>query len=81
MMDRENSFTKDGNMRAPPLHVLCDFELKYSKGVRVETVIKSFKDMASQNSMNEDELLGIEEEDDSEDSSHIFQRCKSICKS
>lgn len=47
-MDKVKSFTKDGNMRAPASDVICDFVLKYSKGDRVETVVKSSKDVASQ---------------------------------
>ena len=49
-------FTKGGrNICAPPLDVLCDFVVKSWEAVRVETVIKSFKECRISNAMDGEE--------------------------
>ncbi|KAG7163825.1 Pogo transposable element-like 8, partial [Homarus americanus] len=40
MVEGERSFTKGGNMSAPPLDVLCKFVIKSWEAVHVETVVK-----------------------------------------
>ncbi|KAG7175646.1 Pogo transposable element-like 48 [Homarus americanus] len=70
MVEGEKSFTKRGNMRAPPLDVLCEFVMWSWEAVCAETVVKSLKKCGISNTTDgeEDDLLWRdkgEEEDDS----------------
>ncbi len=59
MVEGEKTYTTGGNMRAPSLHILCDFVIKSWDAVAVKTVMKSFKKCGISNSWNgkEEDML------------------------
>ncbi|KAG7170548.1 Pogo transposable element-like 67 [Homarus americanus] len=70
MVDGNKTYTKGGNMRAPPLDALCEFVAKSWDAIQVEVITKSFKKCGISNTTDGEEDDMLWRSSDGEDSNN-----------